>query len=162
VKKRLRISAIVLAILVGCAQFFGPAKTNPAADPALSAFSRLETPTTIAATFRRACGDCHTNDTHWPWYASVAPVSWWTIDHVNHGRSHLNFSEWGKLPPADAASLLGEICEQIESGEMPLPSYLRMHSEAQLTTEDRKSLCLWTVEQRNKLTGNSASHEEHK
>lgn len=160
-KKGIKIGAIVLAGALLLAQLFHPAKTNPASDPAISVFSRLETPPATAATLRRACGDCHTNDTRWPWYTSVAPISWWTVDHVNHGRSHLNFSDWGKLPPKDAAELLEDICKEIEEGAMPLPSYLWMHGEARLSMDDRKNICLWTVEQRNKLTGNTG-HDEHR
>jgi len=160
-KNWVRMGMVAGAVLAVGAQFVGPAKTNPSADPAQSVFARLETPSAVKATLERACNDCHSNNTRWPWYTSVAPVSWWTIDHVNQGRSHLNFSAWGQLRPQDAASLLGEICEEVESAGMPLPSYLRMHSEARLSLEDRKGVCLWAVAQRNKLTGN-AGHEEHR
>jgi mono/diheme cytochrome c family protein len=80
---------------------------------------------------RRACYDCHSNETVWPWYAYVAPVSWRVAEHVEEGREHLNFSEWDK--PQDDAE---EIVEVLEEGEMPLPDYLRMHPEARLTDEE--------------------------
>jgi hypothetical protein len=161
-KKTMRIIGLVLGVAFLSAQFVRPAKTNPASDPALSAFAHLDTPPAVAARIKQSCGDCHSNDTRWPWYTNVAPVSWWTIDHVNHGRSHVNFSEWGKLPPADAAKLLEEICEEIEAQSMPLPPYLWIHRDARLSPDDRRSVCLWTVEQRNKLTGKPAEHSEHK
>ncbi len=159
-KKAIRIAGAVLGLGFLLAQLARPAKTNPASDPGISVFAKLETPPATAETLKRACGDCHSNETRWPWYTNIAPVSWWTIDHVNHGRSHMNFSEWGKLPPKDAAELLEDICREIESGEMPLPSYQRMHSEARLTLADRKNICLWTVDQANKL-GGKAEHEKH-
>ena len=161
-KKAARIILLIIAVAFLGAQFVRPAKTNPPSEPQQHAFALLETPPAVAATIKRACNDCHSNDTRWPWYTNVAPVSWWTIDHVNHGRSHLNFSLWGTLPPQDAAKMLGEICEEIESGAMPLPSYLRMHADARLSPDDRKNICLWTVEQRNKLSGKSEAHTEHK
>ncbi len=82
-----------------------------------------------------ACYDCHSNETNWPWYAYVAPVSWWITDHVEHGRGHLNFSEWDK-PNEDA----DEIVSVVASGEMPFPDYLRMHPEARLTPEETNLL----------------------
>lgn len=160
-KKALRISVAIVGVAFLGAQFVRPARTNPAYEPSQSAFNQLEMPPAVTATLKRACIDCHTNDTRWPWYTNVAPVSWWTIDHVNHGRSHLNFSEWGKLPPANAAEMVEDICKEIEAGAMPLPSYLWMHRGARLTVEDRKTICLWTVEQSNKLRGKSENHEKH-
>lgn len=162
-KKVLRILGVVFVVAFVGAQFVRPAKTNPPSDPAHSAFAKLETPPAIAARLKQSCGDCHSNDTRWVWYNSVAPVSWWTVDHVRHARSHMNFSEWGKLPSKDAAELLEDICKEIEAGAMPLPSYLWVHGDARLTIEDRRSICLWTVEQRNKLLGKTgAEHEGHR
>ena len=161
--KKLKIAFLVLGGVFLAIQFFGPVKTNPTTDPAQSAYHTLEMPPAVTAALQRSCNDCHSNDTRWPWYTSVAPVSWWTIDHVNHGRSHLNFSEWGKLSTENAMHTLTDICEEIESGAMPLPSYLRMHGGARLSLEDRKNICLWTVAQRNKLSGKSdAGHGEHR
>jgi len=84
---------------------------------------------------RDACYDCHSNETDWPWYAYVAPVSWWIVDHVNDGRRHLNFSEWDK-PNEDA----DEIISQVATGEMPFPDYLRLHPEARLSSEETQDL----------------------
>lgn len=83
---------------------------------------------------RRACYDCHSNETDWPWYAYVAPVSWWISDHVEHARGHLNFSEWDQ--PNDDAD---EIVEMVEEGEMPLPPYAQMHGEARLTGQEKEA-----------------------
>jgi len=60
----------------------------------------------VAGILDRACADCHSNKTRWPWYSHVAPVSWFVIDHVNHGRSHLNFSEWGRYDAFEQRDLL--------------------------------------------------------
>jgi len=86
---------IVLAgVLV--AQFFGPVPTNPPTDPDAALFARVHVRKNAASVLQRACRDCHSNDTQWPWYSHVAPVSWFVIDHVNHGRSHFNYSNWTK------------------------------------------------------------------
>ncbi len=84
---------------------------------------------------KRACFNCHSNQTTWPWYSSVAPVSWLTQRDVNGGRRHLNFSEWNK-PQRHA----GHVTEEIKSGDMPLWFYLPMHPEAKLTDAEKSAL----------------------
>jgi hypothetical protein len=83
----------------------------------------------------RACFDCHSNLTKWPWYSSIAPVSWLVQQDVDEGREHLNFSEFDKRQ-----SHAEDAAEELTSGEMPLPIYLRMHPEAQLSDAEREEL----------------------
>jgi mono/diheme cytochrome c family protein len=87
------------------------------------------------ALVRRACYDCHSNETVWPWYSNVAPVSWLVQRDVDEGREHLNFSEWNREQrhAKDAAA-------SIEEGEMPMAIYLPTHPEARLTDEETKAL----------------------
>jgi mono/diheme cytochrome c family protein len=87
------------------------------------------------ALVRRACYDCHSNETVWPWYSNVAPVSWLVQHDVDEGREHLNFSEWNREQrhAKDAAA-------SIEEGEMPMAIYLPTHPEARLTDEETKAL----------------------
>jgi len=86
----------------------------------------------------RACFDCHSNETVWPWYSHIAPVSWLVQQHVDEGREYLNFSEWGT---ADREGEEGdEMAEQINDGEMPLTSYLPTHPEARLTDDEKQLL----------------------
>jgi hypothetical protein len=122
-------------------QFIRPARTNPVADPsrALSAQHRV-TPV-AAAVLERSCRDCHSNDTRWPWYSNVAPVSWWVIDHVDHGRSHLNFSDWSRYDATERARLLKQACSLARDGAMPLPQYTWMHRGSKLSPGDVEVLC---------------------
>jgi hypothetical protein len=85
--------------------------------------------------FFRTCADCHSNQTRWPWYASVAPVSWLVAHDVQGGRSHLNVSEWDR-PQKDA----DEAAEELRDGEMPLRTYLLAHPEARLSPAERAEL----------------------
>src|SRR5687767_12229671 len=94
--RTVKIGLTALAVLVLAIQFVRPARTNPATDPAATLHAQTAVPPDVAAILERSCRDCHSNGTRWPWYSNVAPVSWWVIDHVNHGRSHFNFSEWAK------------------------------------------------------------------
>ena len=113
---------------------------------------------------KRACFDCHSNETQWPWYANIAPVSWMVADHVIEGRAALNLSEWdGTLGETnrergeaeerneweeegeaeegeEAENASEEMVEQIQSGEMPLWEYLMLHPEARLTPAETKAL----------------------
>ncbi len=84
---------------------------------------------------RRACFDCHSNETDWPWYSNVAPVSWLNQRDVNGGRRHLNFSEWNK-PQKHA----GRVVKEIQTGDMPLWFYLPMHPAARLSDAEKAAL----------------------
>jgi hypothetical protein len=100
-------------------------------------------PAEVSAILDRSCRDCHSNDTRWPWYSNVAPVSWWVIDHVDHARSHFNFSEWARYNSREQQRLLEQACELVSKGAMPLPSYLWMH-DAEMSPRDVRTLCAFT------------------
>jgi hypothetical protein len=143
--KPLVLRRVVLGLLVvGVAiQLYRPARTNPAADPAMSLTAAAAIPPEAAAILKRACYDCHSNETRWPWYSNVAPVSWGVIGDVSEARGHFNFSEWGSYSPARRATLLEKICEEVREGGMPLASYLLVHWDARLSDGDRKAICAW-------------------
>jgi hypothetical protein len=130
------IVAVVAVVLLGM-QFKQPDRTNP------PVVSEVDAPPEVAAILERACYACHSNETTWPWYSYVAPLSWWVGEHVEHGRKDLNFSDWPTLDFEGLAHAFHDIDEQIEEGEMPLPSYLRMHPEARLSDQDRATLRKW-------------------
>ena len=123
------ITTLLLLVLVGI-QFIPVDRSNPLAVQEIK-WDSAET----KALAKRACYDCHSNETVWPWYSYVAPISWRVAEHVEHGREHLNFSEWNR-PNED----FDEIEEVLESGEMPLWDYLLMHSEAKLTSAEVQTL----------------------
>ncbi len=87
------------------------------------------------ALFSRACADCHNNQTKWPWYSNVAPVSWLVQRDVEEGRAVFNVSEWGR--PENEG---GDAAEELQEGEMPLWAYTFLHPEARLTGEERRAL----------------------
>ncbi len=142
-----RIAFVLSAIFVGI-QFVRPPRVNPASDPALA----LHAPQNVQAIFDRSCRDCHSNDTQWPWYANVAPVSWWLSNHVRDGRKELSIEQWGSYSTRKKSRKLEEICEQVEEGEMPLPSYTWIHRAAKLSAEDKRVLCEWTKLERRALS----------
>ena len=103
----------------------------------------IDAPADVKAILRRACYDCHSNETKWRWYGYVAPVSWLLHRDVYDGRKHLDFSEWDKVPPEKRAKKMNGIAKQVSSGEMPLWFYLPLHAEAKLTDADKTRLADW-------------------
>lgn len=152
--KRLVMAGVVA--FVG-AQVVPVARTNPPVNPAHTIFTSLPVPTAVVEILNRACEDCHSNQTAWPWYSRVAPVSWVTVHDVNEGRRELNLSEWGRYAPRRQDRKLKEICEQVESGSMPMAAYTLVHRQAALTPSDRRTLCEWAAEARKNAGAPPAS-----
>jgi len=145
--------AIVLIVVFLGIQFVRPARTNPPVDESQTIFARTQMTPQVSAILERACRDCHSNKTVWPWYTNVAPISWWLSNHVNEGRQNLNLSEWGKLDQDRQDRKLRQICDEVSDGVMPLTSYVPMHPQARLSAEDKKTLCDWTEAERARLSG---------
>jgi len=142
-----RVVLGLLVILV-VAQFFRPDHSQPEEDPTQTVEALLSPPPDVAAILERACRDCHTYRVRWPWYAQVAPVSWWVAGHVDHGLADLDLSAWGGLSDYRAAKKLDEIAEYVQNREMPLPKYLWLHPEARLTDVERDLLVSWALSER--------------
>jgi hypothetical protein len=130
---------VVFAVLFVGAQLVRPARTNPETDPT----KVLRAPANVQAILDRSCRDCHTNDTHWPWYSGITPISFLLTHDVEEGREELSFSQWNAYTPRERDHKLEEICEQVEEGEMPLKPYLLLHPGARLSPADVQTLCGW-------------------
>ncbi len=123
------VGLVVLAILIQLIPL--PGRGN---NPAVVAEPKWDSPQTRTLA-QRACFDCHSNETVWPWYSYIAPVSWLVYGDVMTGRSRMNFSEWNNSHPDS-----GEIAEVIQEGEMPPETYLLMHPSARLDTAEKQQL----------------------
>lgn len=143
-KKFLKIFAIVLAGAFIAIQFIRPDFTNPPINQAETLEASMQVPENVEAILATSCKDCHSNATKYPWYSNVQPSAWFLADHIKDGRRHLNLSEWNTYEAGRKKRKLSEICEQVESREMPLPSYLYIHRDAKLSDEQIKVLCDWT------------------
>ncbi len=88
----------------------------------------------------KACMDCHSNETQYPWYAEVTPVNMWIDGHIEHGREHLNFSEWNSLSEEDRRHAIKETIEVVHEKEMPMLFYWLIHWDAKLTDAERETL----------------------
>jgi hypothetical protein len=98
-----------------------------------------------------SCYDCHSNTTHYPWYAEVMPVGWWINHHVEEGKRELNFSEAGNYKMKKLDHKLEEVDEQVRGGEMPPQDYLNLHKDAKLTAEQVDILGKWAMDARGYL-----------
>ena len=111
--------------------------TNPPVD------GEVDAPPEVKLLLKRACYDCHSHETAWPWYTSVAPVSWLVHRDVTDGRRHLNFSSWATVAPERKAKKLKELVEEVQGGDMPPWFYLPMHPAAKLTPAEQQVLVGW-------------------
>ena len=142
------ILIVFLVVFIG-AQFVRPVRDNPPT-PAGSSLVAKATPQ-VAAILDRACRDCHSNDSRWPWYTGVTPTNWFVANHVHHAREHLNYSLWSTYDEDDQDKFLGNMCSLVQRRRMPLPSYLLIHRDAKLSDADVKTLCDWTEKMRDML-----------
>lgn len=118
-------------------------RTNPPFDPAQDFLQMVNAPDDIRQMTKAACYDCHSNETAYPWYAFVAPLSWWIVNHVQEGREHLNLSTFGALPLEEQGEAMGEMAENVEKGEMPLSTYPPLHPKAKLSDAQKRRLVEW-------------------
>lgn len=132
--RRLLLAAAVFAAVI---QVIPARRTNPPVR------ADVRAPADVKGILRRACYDCHSHETRWPWYSRVAPVSWWVVSHVNEARGDLNFSEWPSFDPELAGMALRDIDTQVAAGKMPLPSYAILHPGARLSEDERQTLIRW-------------------
>lgn len=130
-------AAVLLAVFLVVGQLVRPARTNPPVT------AEVDAPEDIRVVLRRACYDCHSNATRWPWYAHVAPISWLVAHDVDEGRGEVNFSTWDAYPARKRAKKMKELIEVLEEDEMPPWYYVVMHPEAGLTDGDRAALERW-------------------
>ncbi|MGD8856282.1 MAG: heme-binding domain-containing protein [Chloroflexota bacterium] len=132
-----RVGLVVLAVLVGGLALiqlvpYGRDHSNPP----VTSEPKWDTPQTKELA-QRACFDCHSNETVWPWYSNVAPVSWLVQNDADEGRRVLNFSTWDNGGRGREA---GEAIEAVQEGFMPPPQYLVTHPKARLTTAEKQAL----------------------
>jgi hypothetical protein len=138
----MRVSRIIFLALIAAIigiQFIEIEKSNPPVT------GDLQASVEVKSILKEACYDCHSNETKWPWYSKVAPVSFLIVNHVNEGREHLNFSSWTKMFSQKQQEAKEEIWEEIEKDEMPLDNYTLLHPKAKLTIEQKKTIKDWAL-----------------
>ena len=112
-------------------------------------------PDEVKMILSKACYDCHSNQTNYPWYSYVAPVSWLIAKDTRLGREELNFSEWKELSKRKKIKMLNDMAEEIEKRKMPLKIYTIMHQDAVLSEEEIRTITDWTSSVSDKILGGS-------
>lgn len=128
---------IILGILI-LIQFIPIKHTNPPVEEVIPA------PDSVKTVLLAACYNCHSNETKWPWYSYVAPVSWLVHRDVIEARGHMNFTDWGKYSQHEQQDLYGHIWKMVDEGDMPLWYYQIMHPKSRLSSQQKQVLHHWS------------------
>ena len=137
--KKILLGVLVCFIII---QFIRPEKNI--SENITNEFSvALKAPEAINLILETSCIDCHSNNTKYPWYSEIAPVSWFLAEHVNNGKTHLNFSEWSSYNSNQKKHIIKDFKDVLKTQEMPLKSYLIMHKDAALTKEQSELFKNW-------------------
>ncbi|GJL62938.1 MAG: hypothetical protein NPIRA04_15920 [Nitrospirales bacterium] len=138
-KNRVFMGGVITILFLGLIQLIPVTQSNPAV------IKEVDAPPHIQSILKRACYDCHSHETVWPWYSQVAPASWLLAWDVQEGREELNFSIWNQYVSKKKDKKLKEIAEEIDEGDMPPWFYLPLHPEAQLSSQDKHQLREWAL-----------------
>ncbi len=130
---------IFIAVLLLAIQFIPAKITNPKSDKSLE----IKAPKEVMKILKKSCYDCHSNEVKIPWYASIAPASFFIKRHIDLGRQWLNFSIWESYSAKEKDKKLGEIFKSVYHA-MPLPDYLKMHKDAKLSKKQKDLIRNWT------------------
>jgi hypothetical protein len=140
-KRWLTRAGVILVLAPIGIQFVPIERTNPPVESDVAVSAELKT------VLKRACYNCHSNETTWPWYSRVAPVSFLIANDVTEGRRQVNFSVWNQYSGNRKARKLKEIVEQVEQNKMPQWYYEIMHPEAKLSAGDKEMIIKWARQQ---------------
>lgn len=146
-KSKILLSILIIVVLI---QLIRP-MPNISDDNSKSITTAYDVPDDIQKMLQRACADCHSNKTNYPWYSKIQPVAWWLNHHIEEGKEELNFSTFATFSLKKQAHKLHEVVEMIEENEMPLSSYTLIHKEAILTEEEKTVLKNWARDLEQKI-----------
>lgn len=138
--KKILVFLLVALIVI---QFIHPSKNKAEGMQSNFIGNHFPVPESVKAILAKACNDCHSNNTSYPWYSRIQPVDWWMNNHVQEGKRELNLDEYTNRPLRYQYHKMEEIAEQVKEGEMPLNSYTWMHKDAILTEAEKKELINW-------------------
>lgn len=137
---------VAVLLLIGAfivLQFFQPEKNQGNHGGEADFMAVTAVPDSLATILLNSCYDCHSNNTEYPWYSRISPVSWYLHKHVIDGKEDLNLSEFGNFSKAEKVGALSDIYDALEAGSMPLQSYLLIHRDARISQEELDVLMDW-------------------
>jgi hypothetical protein len=159
-KKMIKKIFIALGIVLILIQFIRPTANKSKEAQANDIGVVMNVPDNVSIVLRKACYDCHSNNTNYPWYAAIQPITWWLNNHIQEGKEELNFSEFGSYTLKRKLKKFNEIADEVTEGAMPLNSYTWMHKDAKLTKEEANAVINWATLMAHKLEQDS-SHIAH-
>lgn len=138
--KKIMVALLVALIII---QFIHP-KKNKAEGPQPNYIgNNFAVPADVKTILTKACNDCHSNNSNYPWYANLQPIHWWMEKHIKEGKKNINYDEYTNRPLRYQYHKMEETIEMIKEGEMPLNSYTWTHKDAKLTNEEKIKLTDW-------------------
>ncbi len=138
-KKILLILLFALIII----QFIRPKKNKAEGSQPNYIGNKFAIPADVKSILAKACNDCHSNNTNYPWYSNFQPVLWWLDNHIKDGKKHLNYDEYTNRNLRYQFHKMEETIEMVKEGEMPLNSYTWVHTDAKLTQEEKSKITSW-------------------
>lgn len=133
--------ALLVALII--IQFIHPKKNKAEGSQPNYIGNNFTVPADVKTILEKACNDCHSNNSNYPWYANLQPVHWWMERHIKDGKKHLNYDEYTNRPLRYQYHKMEETIEMIKEGEMPLNSYTWTHKDAKLSEEEKTKLIGW-------------------
>lgn len=143
-RKPIKMVGIVLVGGIVLIQFFQPERNLGNVDTENDLVTVTMVPDSLATILKNSCYDCHSNWTEYPWYSYISPVSWYLEKHIRKGKEELNMSDFGNLEKGMKIGVLADVCDVMESGSMPLKSYLVIHKSALVSEAEKKAICSWS------------------
>lgn len=142
---------LALLVILVVIQFFRPTKNSSSQISKNDIASIYHVPPAIDSILKKACNDCHSNNTNYPWYNNIQPIGWWLEGHINDGKDELNFSEFGTNSPKSQYRHLNAVIFTVKKGTMPLNSYTWTHREAKLSDSEKLALIEWAEKLRHSI-----------
>jgi hypothetical protein len=139
IKKILLVLLVILVII----QFIHPSRNKAEGAQPNYMGNKHAIPDDVKHILARACNDCHSNNTVYPWYSKIQPVDWWLNKHIRNGKKGLNFDEYTHRTARYQYHKMEETIEMVKEGEMPLKSYKWIHKDSRLTEEEKNTIISW-------------------
>ena len=147
-KRNIILGLIAFLVVI---QFFRPERNTSIAIANTDIRQSHHISAPVQSILEKACMDCHSDNTTYPWYTEMQPIAWYMADHINEGKAELNFSKFASYSAKKAHHKLEEVEETIEKGEMPIYSYTLLHPKAKLSEEEKTLVVEWAKEFRQQF-----------
>ncbi|MEO5995787.1 MAG: heme-binding domain-containing protein [Chitinophagaceae bacterium] len=149
VLKKTLLAVLIVFIII---QFIQPTRNKIGQMSPTDITKIFTVPQNVQGVLKTSCYDCHSNDTHYPWYSFIQPGAWWMARHIDVGKKNLNFSEFGSYSKRKKQNKLRSIAKSIEDETMPIGAYTIMHGDAKLSKDKNALIVDWINRTRDSLS----------